>query len=257
MHALILAAGAGSRLQLDLPKCLVEVGGRPILEHQLEALDHAGADKVTLVLGHEHEQVEDLAAGRADVVLNERYGDTNSLYSFWLAREAVAGDDVLVLNSDVLFAPELLDGLLAADESALAYDSSSGDEDEHMKVRTRRGRLMRMSKDLPAEYSHGENLGVVHLSTAATGAAFSAAGSLLGRGRETDWVGAAFTEVAQRYWISCVDVAGQPWVEIDFPEDLHRARHETWPAISALAEDRESYGCAAGQDDIEAREVAT
>ena len=234
MQALILAAGTGSRLNVGLPKCLVEVGGRRLLDHQLDAIEQAGADQVTLVLGYQHKLVEDAASGRAEVVLNERYACTNSLYSFWLARRAVEGD-VMVLNSDVLFAPELLQDLLAVAGSAIAIDSSSGDEDEQMKVRQQQGRLLRLSKDVPPMFSHGESLGVAHLSPLAVRAAFAAAGSLVGRGQETDWVAAAFNDVARRHRISCMDVAGQPWVEIDFPEDLELARNYTWPAIANLS----------------------
>ena len=238
-QALILAAGTGSRLQLDLPKCLVEVGGRPILDHQLDAIEQAGADRVTMVLGYKHEQVEDAAEGRAEFVLNERYAETNSLYSFWLARDVVEGD-LLVLNSDVLFAPELLRDLLAVEGSAIAFDSTSGDEDEHMKVSEQQGRLLRLGKELPPRHTCGESLGVAHLSPLAARAAFAGAGSLLRRGRVDDWAASAFNEVARHHRISCMDVAGQPWVEIDFPEDLHLARNHTWPAISALTREGRS-----------------
>jgi len=234
-----LAAGTGSRLGLGLPKCLVEVGGRTLLDHQLDAIEQAGADRVTMVLGYEHQLVADAAEGRAEVVLNERYAETNSLYSFWLARDAVEGD-LLVLNSDVLFAPELLGDVLDVEGSAIAFDSSSGDQAEHMKVREQHGRLLRLSKDVPPMYSHGESLGVAHLSPLAARAAFAAAGSLVRRGQEKDWAAAAFNEVARRHRISCMDVAGQPWVEIDFPEDLDHARNHTWPAIAALVMERSS-----------------
>ena len=243
LDALILAAGQGSRLEVRGPKCLVQVGGRTLLDHQLDAIDRVGADRVTLVVGYEHDQVEDAAKGRAQIVLNERYAETNSLYSFWLARNAVDGD-LLVLNSDVFFAPGLLSDLVAVPGSAIAFDSSSGNEDEHMKVNAQRGRLMRLSKDLPPTDSHGESLGVLHLRRPAARAAFSAAGSYVGRGCCDHWVTAAFNEVARGHWVSCVDVAGQPWVEIDFPEDLDRARNHTWPAIAAL---RREHGSPEGR----------
>jgi choline kinase len=239
LDALILAAGQGSRLDVGVPKCLVEIGGRSLLDHQLDAIERVGADRVTLVVGYEHEQIEDAAKGRTQVVLNERYAETNSLYSFWLARNAVEGD-LLVLNSDVLFAPEMLCDLAAVTGSTIAFDSSSGDEDEHMKVHIQRGRLMRLSKDLPPMDSHGESLGVVLLRRPAARAAFSAAGSYIGRGRDDHWVTTAFNEVARGHWVSCVDVAAQPWVEIDFPEDLDRARNHTWPAIAALGREHGS-----------------
>jgi choline kinase len=241
MQALILAAGVGSRLGVAVPKCLVEVGGRPLLHHQLDALEAVGADRITMVLGYEHHQVEEAAEGRVEVVLNERYAETNSLYSLWLARHAVegaVGGDLLVLNSDVLFAPELLRDLLAVGGSAIAVDYSSGDQDEHMKIRRRQGRLARIGKDLPPMYSHGESIGLVHLSAPAVRADFAAAESLIGRGRENDWAAAALNEVVRRHRVSCMDVAGQPWVEIDFPEDLDRARDHVWPAIAALVRER-------------------
>ena len=110
----------------------------------------------------------------AVIVPNRLYADTNSLYSFWLARGEV-GNDVLVLNSDVLF-PSLLADLLARWRgSALAYDSRSGEDEEHMKVAVRRGALEAMSKSLPPARTAGENVGSIRLSGAATRAAFDAA----------------------------------------------------------------------------------
>ena len=257
-QALILAAGTGSRLQQDLPKCLVEVGGRRLLDHQLDAIEQAGAQRVTLVLGYEHEQVADAAGGRAEVVLNERYAVTNSLYSFWLARDAVEGD-LLVLNSDVLFAPELLGDLLTVEGSAIAFDSTSGDEDEHMKVSEHQGRLLRLGKELPPRHTCGESVGVAHLSTLAAAAAFAAAGSLVRRGHVDEWAASAINEVALHHQINCMDVAGQPWVEIDFPEDLVRARTHTWPAIAAFRKERrwaDGIGSAAIEPD-DLREAMT
>jgi choline kinase len=233
MHALILAAGRGSRLAEPTPKCLVEVGGRPLLAHQLEAARSVGAERVTLVVGHRHEQVRAAADGEVSIVLNDRYADTNSLYSFWLAEQAVRGE-LLVLNSDVLFPHRVLSALLEGDESALAFDSGSGGDAEHMKVSVQGGRLVEMSKQLPSRRTSGENLGLLRLTEGAARAAFDAAEALLRRGRERDWVGTAINAVARKHPIACVDVAGLPWCEIDYPHDLTTARTRIWPAIEAL-----------------------
>jgi choline kinase len=233
MEALILAAGEGSRLEVDVPKCLVDVGGQPLLIHQLDALEEVGADEITVVVGHEHEQVREVADKRARMVVNERYAQTNSLYSFWLARHRVP-DDLLLLNSDVLFPTALVHRLLTVRGSALAYDSSSGDDEEHMKVRLSWGRLRGMSKAMPQTDTDGENVGILRLAASEAEAAFAAAEGLVREGCVDDWVGAAISEVARRHVITCLDVADLPWVEIDFPEDLALARDEVWPAIAAL-----------------------
>ncbi|NUR78753.1 MAG: phosphocholine cytidylyltransferase family protein [Thermoleophilia bacterium] len=235
MHALILAAGRGSRLgdAAATPKCLVEVGGRPLLLHQVDALRNAGATRVTVVVGHAHERVREVDGGVATFVLNARYAETNSLYSFWLARRAVRGD-LFVVNCDVLFPAQILHALVSRGGSALAFDSGSGEDDEHMKVRLREGRLVRMSKQLPSAEAQGENVGVIRLTEAAANAAFCAAGSLVRSGRDREWVGSAVNAIAHRHPISCIDIAGAPWVEIDFPHDLALARTQVWPAIESL-----------------------
>jgi choline kinase len=233
MEALILAAGEGSRLGVDVPKCLVEVGGEPLLSHQLSALEDAGADDITVVVGHGRDLVRDVAGDRARLVVNERYDQTNSLYSFWLARHGIT-EDLLLLNSDVLFPVELLRRLLAAQGSALAYDSTSGDDEEHMKVRMAWGRLQRMSKTLAQDETAGENVGVLRLAPADAEAAFAAADWLVREGCDNEWVGAAISDVARQHPIRCLDVADLPWVEIDFPEDLTTARDLVWPEITEL-----------------------
>ena len=55
MKAIIVAAGRGRRLGTEtdeIPKCMVQVGGRPILHWQLDALASAGVDDVVIVRGY-------------------------------------------------------------------------------------------------------------------------------------------------------------------------------------------------------------
>ena len=116
MRAVILAAGAGRRLRAvagAAPKCLVPIGGMPLLEWQLQALEMCGAEEITVVVGYQAEAIQAVCGARADFVYNPDFASTNSLYSLWLARHLL-GNGCVILNSDVLFHPELLARLLEA-----------------------------------------------------------------------------------------------------------------------------------------------
>lgn len=236
MQAVILAAGRGTRLGLDRrPKCLVEIDGRPLIRHQLDVLGEAGVREVTVVIGFEAAQVRDALASDATTVLNRDYVTTNSLYSFLLARDRVGCGELLVLNCDVLFERSLLDRLLEAPGSAVTFDSGSDGGDEEMKVCVRDGRVVRMSKAMAPSLCCGENVGVLRLDATAAGDAFRAARQIVEAGRRNDWLASAINRVARAHELHAVDVAGLPWVEIDFPGDLGRAREAVLPAIREAA----------------------
>ncbi len=233
MQALILAAGRGSRLgkkSEDVPKCLLEVGRRPIVEHQLETLADAGVGPVGMVLGYCADEIKEVVGIRAEYILNPRWKTTNSLYSFWLARDWIRGP-VLVLNSDLLFDPQIIERLLKVKGDAIAYDSSSGDGGEQMKVRVEDGHLADMSKTLPAEEISGENVGILCLTEETARQLIGEAGRIVESGEEKLWLGSAVSAFAKQRQIKVVDVAGLPWGEIDFSYDLDRVRKEVWPEI--------------------------
>ena len=100
-----------------------------------------------------------------------------------------------------------------------------------MKVQVANGHLVKMSKALRRRpVSRGENLGMLHLCAAGV-ALPPRAGAIVNAGGEQVWLATAIN-VAVDHRIRCLDVAGWPWVEIDFPEDLWRARAEVLPSVS-------------------------
>ncbi len=122
MRAVILAAGEGTRLRphtLERPKCLVELAGRPLLDHQLAALRRAGAGAgdVTIVTGYRAEQIE--ARGLA-TVHNPRYDSTNMVASLMCADRLLDGSrDLLIAYGDIVYEPRVI-GAIAACEAPLS-----------------------------------------------------------------------------------------------------------------------------------------
>lgn len=69
LRAVILAAGKGTRMRSKLPKVLHKVGGKPMLQHVLDAADAAGAAEKIVIVGHEAELVEAMVGEQGKIVL--------------------------------------------------------------------------------------------------------------------------------------------------------------------------------------------
>jgi choline kinase len=103
---LIAAAGIGSRLGMNLPKCLVEVNGRSLLERLLSDVLKDEAD-VRVVVGFRAEEVIAKArAVRNDLlfVRNPSFRDTSVRHSFWLAARHVK-QSCIIIDGDTLIEP--------------------------------------------------------------------------------------------------------------------------------------------------------
>lgn len=113
-HAVIAAAGLGSRLGMGKPKCLIEIGGMTILEHQLMLLDHI--EDLRVVVGFEEDLVIDLIRKlrpETIIVRNPGYRSTTTLHSYVMGASYL-NDDCLFLDGDILFQQNSLDSFIEA-----------------------------------------------------------------------------------------------------------------------------------------------
>jgi L-glutamine-phosphate cytidylyltransferase len=123
MRAIILAAGRGSRMgQLsdERPKCLVEFGGKPLIQRQVAALRAGGAQDVGAVRGYRAEMVDlpDLTYFH-----NERWAETNMVASLATAAEWLKAGPVIVSYADIFYRHELVRDLAAASgDLVITYD---------------------------------------------------------------------------------------------------------------------------------------
>ena len=101
--AIVLAAGEGTRMRSALPKVLHPLGGRPLIEHVLDAIGHAGASEIAVVVGPNHDAILALVHERLPkahiFTQSERLGTAHAVLA---ARQAIARkqDDILVLFAD-------------------------------------------------------------------------------------------------------------------------------------------------------------
>jgi len=101
-HVVITAAGMGTRLGLQLPKCMVEVAGRRIVDHQLPLLEDI--EDFCMVVGYKSEEVmAHVRRSRPDArfIVNHAYASTTTLQSLFLATRDL-DEPFLVVDGDVI-----------------------------------------------------------------------------------------------------------------------------------------------------------
>jgi choline kinase len=247
LRAILLAAGRGLRLQqpaeAELPKCLLEFGGRTLLQRHLQLLQRCGVREVVLVVGFRHEAIAAQLAQWPEsplvrTVRNERFtlGSVVSLHT--AAAALTAGGDVLVMDADVLHHERILQALVAdaPPRSRLLIDRRFEPGDEPVKVCVRDGVPIELRKRLAPDLAYdtiGESVGFFRFSEPAGKRLASIVGDYVDSGRadqpHEEAVRDLLRERNQSFEVS--DVTGTPWIEIDFPADIERARQHILPRL--------------------------
>jgi CTP:phosphocholine cytidylyltransferase-like protein len=107
--AIVMAAGLGSRMRPltdTIAKPLVKVGGRPLIETVIGALEERGVADICIVVGYRKEQFSYLPEkyGNVRLVENPEYSTKNNIGSLAVAADAMANSDCFVCEAD-LFVP--------------------------------------------------------------------------------------------------------------------------------------------------------
>ena len=242
MRAIVLVAGVGWRLKPyteTTPKCLMEIGGKSLLQRYLEAFVALGLSEIVLVVGHLKERVMAEAArgpAEADVrfVVNEQFTRGNIL-SLWHARHEF-DDDILVMDGDVLFPRELLARVIASPHAnAIAVDERFQDTGEEQKVVCEDGWVAEVTKKVGGDPRvRGEAVGILRLSADAAEVLRGILEEFIETGKDSQEYEDAFRELAAEVPIGLVEIGDLPWVEIDFEEDLAHASEHVLPEVNRL-----------------------
>tara|TARA_B100001027_G_scaffold39734_2_gene25152 strand:- start:1022 stop:1729 length:708 start_codon:yes stop_codon:yes gene_type:complete len=232
MKALILAAGVSRRLYpqtYNTPKCLLEVGGKPIINYQLEALSELGINDITMIVGYHREMlVESVEKNFPEIdfrfIVNNHYFETNTAYSVYVGKEALS-DQHLLMNADVVYPKELLSKLYHSSfENVLAVDIRSCGREEVKVIDGGQNKISAIGKDLIEDQCLGEFIGVAKFSSEFMNEFVSSLGQLIEAGGKNDYFEAGIEQLLEKQLVHYVDVSEYPCLEIDFIEDLELAR---------------------------------
>ncbi|MBQ5937629.1 MAG: phosphocholine cytidylyltransferase family protein [Bacteroidaceae bacterium] len=234
--AIILAAGTASRLRpltLHTPKCLLKVGERTLLERSMDALIKAGIREFCIVTGYLHEKIEDFVkqtyGESIDVcfIHNKDYETTNNIYSLWLARPKADGEEVLLLDSDLLYDGQIVERVLAdSHENVLTLIRHELGEEEMKVVMNEDGAITEISKTCNPALAAGESLGIERMGKAYTTALYKELDIMMNQEHlENTFYELAFLRlIAKGSTFSVLDVTELFSCELDTIEDFENAK---------------------------------
>ena len=243
MKGVILAAGMASRLRPltdNLPKCLLEIGDRTILGRILNNLIENSIEDVIIVTGYLSDQIHSFVKIhypdlKVQFIYNEVYDSTNCIYSLWLTKDHILSDDIILLDSDIIFDSRIVKLLISSQyPDCLALRSSGSMTMEDMKVKIRDDdSIIEISKEIALENAVGESIGIEKFSQPFLYDLFKILDrKIIDNNQVNLFYEAAFQEaIDKNNRIFAVDVGSYRCIEIDTHEDIKEAQSEIIPHL--------------------------
>jgi len=243
MKAIILAAGTSSRMRPltnEIPKCLLDLGKQKILERTLNNLISSNINEFIIVTGFLQHKIKEFIEGHFPnahftFIHNELYETTNNIYSLWLAKKAVLNDDILLLDSDIIFDKKILELLLSSShDNCLALKSGLDLGEEEMKIKANiENYISEISKVMNPTEAIGESIGIEKFNKHFVNELFQILDTMILAEKNVNiFYEAAFQKaINSGSKIFPINVGNLSCMEIDTIEDLESARKKIIPIL--------------------------
>jgi len=243
MQAIILAAGSGKRLSSahSDPKALLKIGEFSLLERHIASLVEINVTSVVICVGYQHEliidEVEKLGLKNIKIICNNDF-HLGSTVSLWKTREvSLKQCETLLLDADVLYHPQILKVLTKSKLSnCVLIDRNFEAGDEPVKVCIHRGKITEFRKTLPSNLKYdtmGESVGFFKFSGKGLETIYDTCEKYINSGKEDKPHEEVIRDciIYDKMDIGYEDITGLPWIEIDFPEDIEKAKRQVLPKM--------------------------
>ena len=233
MKSVILAAGVSRRLYpltYEMPKCLMKVGDKAILDRQLKTLQSSKISEVIIVVGYYRELIVDYVKSHYNdlnvkFVINHHYFETNTAYSLKLCNDFINNEPFILMNADVLYPKEVLTRVINSNyNTVLAVDIKPCGREEVKVIEGEGNRIVAIGKELIEDNSLGEFIGVAKFSKNISSKFMNSLDRLISSGGNSDYFEAAIHPLMSEHDIYYEDISDLPCIEIDFVEDLEKAQ---------------------------------
>ena len=233
MIGVILAAGMAKRLRPltdEKPKCLLEVGGKTLLQRTVDAMISAGVKEFVVVTGYRENMIREFLTIHYSLctihyIDNPDYEHNNNIFSLWLAMQKLHGQEVLLMDSDILCDPEAVRRVARKTNPALAMQQHELGEEEMKIVVDEAGRITEISKTCSPADAIGESVGIEKMTPAYTEVIYQELRKMiLDEGLIDIFYERAFERlIPQGHTFEVVDTTDLFSYELDTPEDLEKA----------------------------------
>lgn len=234
MIGVILAAGMAKRLRPltdDRPKCLLSVGSRTLLQRTVDGIIAAGITELVVVTGYRAQMLRDFLTQTypsltIHFIDNPDYAHNNNIFSLWLTRPYTEGKDFLLLDSDILFDPQIIPTLLATEGNALALNRHELGDEEIKVIVDQDNRVVEISKTCSPQEAIGESVGIEKMTAAYSSALFQELVQMIeGEGLIDIFYERAFERlIPQGHTFRIVDTTDLFSIELDTVEDFENAK---------------------------------
>ncbi len=235
VQAVVLAASRGSALgeiTADLPKCMIDVRGKPLLHRLIGTLNEGGIGDVTVVRGYRADTIQ---PDGFRVVDNDAYAVTGEAASLACALPGLRGEAVVVYG-DVLFRRYILEGLLTseADVTIVVDASKRATANPRDLVAADRHDTVAYLDDVPAQLTGiaaapggagGEWIGLLHMSARGTELVRAELNAMADAGVLADAdMPAVLERLIGKSGVAIHYITGH-WLDVDTATDLAAARN--------------------------------
>lgn len=243
MQAIIMAAGRGSRLGNltdDIPKAFLEVKGHRLIDYNLALLQEYGIEDIKVVTGYKTGIYEALAEKHEGLtcIYNPFFEHCNVLGSFYMAQERLSDVDTIYLHADTLCDAEIFREMVQGSGDIVMPVDFKNCDSEAMKVTTKAGQVIKVSKEIPEKESEGEFIGMAKLSKNVMPAIKKASQKLMRNGCLKSYFEGAIQEVIDQggYSVPALPTRKRFWGEVDFEEDYNYVKANLPDNLLQIAE---------------------
>lgn len=245
MKAIILAAGRSKRLKDyigDIPKSLIKIGSESLLERHISILNEFNVKEVIIIVGYLKEKIiENIGHKYKDTSIkyidNQRFTEGNIL-SLYLGKEEM-NDDLLVLDADVYCDKELLRKLIfSKNKNCLLMATNENYTGEEVLIVANKEKvedLFFKTKVIGNFETIGENVGFAKICKEdASNLSKYLEYAIENNMTHLDWEEFALRNLIQNQNFGYELTENIPWIEIDFPHDVEKAKNEIYQKIKSI-----------------------